>query len=105
MSTKFLHMADWQVGKPFGSVSDDEKRHELQSFRLRANERLGKVARESGCQFIVVAGDLFDSTLPTRSTVSAFCAAVGDMKLPIYAIPGNHDHGGEGSVWMQPQTS
>jgi DNA repair exonuclease SbcCD nuclease subunit len=29
------------------------------------------------------------------------CSAIGAMQVPVYAIPGNHDHGGPGSLWEQ----
>jgi DNA repair exonuclease SbcCD nuclease subunit len=50
---------------------------------------------------VVVAGDLFDSPNATKATVSAACSAVGAMGVPVLAIPGNHDHGGQGSLWKQ----
>jgi len=49
----------------------------------------------------LIAGDLFDSPSATKSTVAAACSAIGDMKIPVFAIPGNHDHGGPGSLWEQ----
>jgi DNA repair exonuclease SbcCD nuclease subunit len=50
---------------------------------------------------VLVAGDLFDSPSADRATVAAAMSAVGQVGLPVYAIPGNHDHGGPGSLWEQ----
>jgi len=97
----FLHTADWQLGKPFASVRDDAKRHRLQQERLHAIQRIGALAEASGAAFILVAGDLFDSSHATKATVSAACGAIGGLKVPVFAIPGNHDHGGAGSIWEQ----
>lgn len=102
MSARFLHTADWQLGKPFAGVEDAEKRVQLQLERVAAIDRVGKAAREHGAEFVVVAGDLFDSPGVTSSIVSAACAAIGKIGLPVFAIAGNHDHGGPGSVWEQP---
>ena len=57
---------------------------------------------KSGAAFIVVAGDVFDSSQATKATVSAACAAIGSLQVPVFIIPGNHDHAGAGSIWEQP---
>lgn len=98
----FLHTADWQVGAPHARVEDAEKRALVRQERLAAVARLGEVARAQGATFVVVAGDLFDSPRPERATVSAACSAIGALGLPVYVIPGNHDHGGPDSLWEQP---
>lgn len=97
----FLHTADWQLGKPYARVSDPDKRALLRQQRLSAIGRLGAVAQQQGATFIVVAGDLFDSHQPTRADVSAACSAIGALGLPVVVIPGNHDHGGAGSLWQE----
>ncbi len=97
----FLHTADWQLGKPYARVSDPDKRALLRQQRLSAIGRLGAVAQQQGATFIIVAGDLFDSHRPTRADVSAACSAIGALGLPVVVIPGNHDHGGAGSLWQE----
>ena len=99
---KFLHTADWQLGKPFQRITDEAKRTRLQNERINCLRQIGNLARESGASFILVAGDLFDSTSPLKSTVAQACEAIGAMEIPVLAIPGNHDHAGPGSVWEQP---
>ena len=101
MTTRFVHTADWQLGKPFAGIADLAKRSRVQQERLEMIPRIGRVAREHQAAFILVAGDLFDSASVTRSTVSAACHAIGALDLPVLAIPGNHDHAGPGSLWEQ----
>ena len=94
---RFLHTADWQVGKPY--------RH----IRTRPNalywrERLAviqRIAARRGHQVdaVLVAGDLFDSPTPTSGVLLEVLEAIGAMDVPVLVIPGNHDHGGAGSVW------
>ena len=98
---KFIHTADWQIGKPFARISDPHKRSLVQQARVEAIKRIGVVARENGAEAVLVAGDLFDSTSADKATVSATCSAIGAVGLPVVVIPGNHDHGGPGSVWDQ----
>jgi DNA repair exonuclease SbcCD nuclease subunit len=102
VSVTFLHTADWQLGKPFARVSDVLKRSLLQQERLAVLDRMGEVARNTEARFILVSGDLMDSPTATKAGVSAACAAIGALRVPVYAIPGNHDPGGPGSLWEQP---
>lgn len=101
MKVTFIHTADWQLGKPFAGVEDQQKRALLQNERMEAIKRIGKIAKENNVSFILVAGDLFDSPTATKATVSAACSAIGSVGLPVFVIPGNHDHGGHGGIWDQ----
>ena len=101
MPLTFLHTADWQIGKPFGSVTDPEKKVRLQQHRLQTIEKLRSAIDTHQAQLVLVAGDLFDSPSPTRSTVSSMFSAIGKLEVPVIAIPGNHDFGGPGGPWIQ----
>lgn len=98
---RFVHTADWQIGKSYASVEEAHNRALLQQERVEVIRRIGALARQHEASFVLVAGDLFDSPTPTKSVVSAACAAIGSIELPVLAIPGNHDHAGPGSVWEQ----
>ncbi|MFM8291255.1 MAG: exonuclease SbcCD subunit D [Planctomycetia bacterium] len=100
--TTFIHTADWQLGKPFASVRDPAKRTLIQQERIDALRRIGDVAVARRASFVVVAGDLFDSPTPARTVVAQALGVIGEMPLPVYAIPGNHDPGGLGGLWQQP---
>ena len=99
--TRFLHTADWQIGKPFQAVGDSAKREKLRQQRVETVRSLKTLIDEQDLGFVVVCGDLFDSATPDQATVSALCSAVGSLGVPVYAIPGNHDHGGPGCIWDQ----
>ncbi len=101
MKLTFLHTADWQLGKPFASTPEEAKRHRIQQERLHAVQRMREVVEKSAAAFVLVAGDVFDSSQATKTTVSAACAAIGSLQVPVLVIPGNHDHGGAGSIWEQ----
>lgn len=105
MPTRFLHTADWQLGKPYGTLEDAEKREPAKVARLDVLDRIGELVKSEGAQFVLVAGDLFDSLHPSKTTVSAAFNKIGKWKVPVYAIPGNHDFGGQGGAWDQPYLS
>jgi len=98
---KFLHTADWQIGKPFARIEDADKAAKVRDARIEVIRRIGEVARENDAAFVLVAGDVFDSFTAEKSAVSAACSAIGEIGLPVLAIPGNHDHGGPGCLWQQ----
>jgi hypothetical protein len=101
MPTTFLHTADWQLGKPYARVADVTKRSRLQNERFECLKRIGDAVRDHQAAFVLVAGDLFDSPSPVNATVARACEAIGRMGVPVIVIPGNHDHGGPGSLWEQ----
>ncbi len=96
---RFIHTADWQIGKPYGAVADEQKRFRLQQERLAAIGRIRDVVRLHSADFVLVAGDLFDSTTPASAAVLEVLEAIGEMQVPVFVIPGNHDHGAPGTVW------
>lgn len=96
---RFLHTADWQIGKPYGAVADEQKRFRLQQERLAAIGRIRDVVKLHSVDFVLVAGDLFDSTTPASTAVLEVLEAIGEMQVPVLVIPGNHDHGAPGTVW------
>ena len=100
-TTRFIHTADWQLGKPFAGVEDPQKCALLQNERLAVIKRIAEQAKEQRAEFVLVAGDLFDSPTAKNSTVAAACSAIGAIEVPVFAIPGNHDHGGPGGLWEQ----
>lgn len=97
--TIFIHTADWQLGKPFSRVDDPDRRGDLRRQRLDTIDRIGEIARQQQAGFVVVAGDIFDSHRPPESLISMALARIGTLGLPVYVIPGNHDHGGPGCLW------
>jgi DNA repair exonuclease SbcCD nuclease subunit len=66
----FLHTADWQIGKPFAGIRDERKRTLVQHARTEAIKRIGAVAKDAGAEFLLVAGDLFDSPSADKCVLS-----------------------------------
>lgn len=98
---RFLHTADWQIGKPFQSLEDHAKREALRKQRFDTVRGLKALIDSEKLDFVVICGDLFDSSTPDAATVSSLCSAIGSLEVPVYAIPGNHDYGGPGCIWEQ----
>lgn len=95
---RFIHTADWQIGKVFKQFGSKEET--LRQARLTAIERLGALARSCEASHILVAGDIYDNEAPNVITLRA---PIERMKpftgIHWHLLPGNHDpHRPEG-VW------
>lgn len=95
-----LHTADWHLGKTFHAYADSlDVQARLREERLRAIDRLGDAVRATKASGVLVAGDVFHSHEVADTVVVDALARIGGLSVPVVAIPGNHDHGGAGSVW------
>ena len=88
--TRFIHTGDWQLGMTRHFFSEGVQERFAQS-RFDAICELGRIAKEEDCQFMVVCGDVFESNLVDRKTVSRALEALKAVPVPVYLLPGNHD--------------
>lgn len=102
MPTRFIHTADWQIGKPYGAIPDPEMRTRARDARIQAIRAIGRAASDQRVDFVVVAGDLFDSQTVSTKTLVAACDALGSIPVPVVVIPGNHDFGAPEGIWHDP---
>jgi len=100
MATRFIHTADWQLGKPYERISTEgDKKSQASQARFNVLEKIGERIKAHQAEFVLVAGDLFDSTTPSNPNISKAFDYMGKWKVPVFIIPGNHDHGGPASLW------
>ncbi len=88
---RFLHTSDWQLGMASRFLSDDARGRFFQA-RLDAIRKLGEVCQTYECQFMVVAGDVFEHNQVNRKTVVRALEALKSVNVPVYLLPGNHDY-------------
>lgn len=96
---RFLHTADWQLGMTRHFFSEGVQERYTQS-RFDAIRRLGQIAKEKDCEFMLVCGDTFESNQVDRQTVARTCEALRDVSVPVYILPANHDPLDSGSVYQ-----
>lgn len=86
---KLIHTADWHLGKRLAGFSLAEQQRE-------ALLRLLEVVDAENPDVVVVAGDVFDTPVPPLSALECWEWFVGELvshrRIPLVAIPGNHDH-------------
>ena len=90
MPVRFLHTSDWQLGvtRHFLAPGPQDR---WAAARNEAVTALCKLATDEDCDFIVVAGDVFETNHVSRATVLTAIEALKNCRLPIFLLPGNHD--------------
>ena len=97
---RFIHTADWQLGKPFGRMPDDV-RTALQEARLDAIDAIGKLAADKSADDVLVAGDVFDTFEPGERVVRQALTRMGRAKCRWWLLPGNHDYARAEGLWAR----
>ncbi len=87
---RFLHTSDWQLGMTRHFLRADAQAR-FHAARIDAIRTIGRIAAERRCQFVVVAGDVFESNLVDRSIVLRALQAMREAAIAFYLLPGNHD--------------
>ncbi len=95
---KFLHTADWQLGMTRHFLGEDAQAR-YSAARRDAVAALGALAAETGAEFVVVAGDVFDANQLAPMVISQSLEAIRAIGVPVYLLPGNHDPLDAGSVY------
>jgi DNA repair exonuclease SbcCD nuclease subunit len=87
---RFLHTADWQLGMTRHFLNG-EAQPRYSAARRDAVASLGVLAAETGAEFVVVAGDVFEHNQLAPRDVSQSLEAMRAIGVPVYLLPGNHD--------------
>ncbi|MGI9123581.1 MAG: metallophosphoesterase family protein [Mycobacterium sp.] len=87
---RFLHSADWQLGMTRKFLGEDAQAR-YSAARRDAVVAVGELARETGAEFVVVSGDVFDANQLAPQVISQSLEAMRHIGVPVYLLPGNHD--------------
>lgn len=86
---RFLHTADWHLGRIFyGQYLTDDQAHVLENqfFSILKDEKIDG---------ILLAGDIFDRAVPPIEAVELWDSIITrlaiDYKVPLFVVSGNHD--------------
>ena len=101
MAFRFIHSADWQIGKVFRFV-DGAEMGGLQLARLEAISRIGNLADEHDVSHILVAGDVYDHATPSPRTRNQVIERMrAHTSVQWHLLPGNHDPYQPNGLWDQ----
>ena len=107
-SLRFIHAADLHLDSPFRGLANTSTRlrDELQAATLGAFERIVDHTIESKADFLLLAGDLYDSKDRSLRALVAFrrqMERLAERDVSVYIVHGNHDPlNGWGSEFQLP---
>lgn len=95
---KLIHGADFHLDAPFAALPPDQARQRREEQR-QLLDRLADLAREEEADLVLLSGDLLDGGQTYQETVEALSRTLGQMAVPVFIAPGNHDCYGPRSVY------
>ena len=93
---KFAHIADCHIGS--------WKDQKLRDISLKAFTKAIDKCIQEQIDFILIAGDLFNTSLPAvdrLKTVTYKLKQLKDKNIPVYIIAGSHDFSPSGKTMFQ----
>ncbi len=93
--TKFAHLADCHLGS--------WRQEELQKLNFQSFKKIIELCIQEKVDFILIAGDLFDSAYPPIEILKESFAEfkkLHDAKIPVYLIAGSHDFSASGKTFL-----
>lgn len=88
---KLLHASDFHLDSPLSGLPPEKSarcRRELRDVPAR----LARLTKDERADLVLLPGDLFDGERVYPETVRALAQALGDMAVPVFIAPGNHDY-------------
>jgi DNA repair exonuclease SbcCD nuclease subunit len=97
---RFIHTADWQIGKVFKRFGDREAL--FRDARLAAIDAIGELAIRERIEHVLVAGDIYDVQTPLPTTLRAPLERMRRFeRVSWWLLPGNHDPHRPKGIWEQ----
>lgn len=93
---KIIHSGDFHIGSSRSRTNNG--RTEIRNTFFRVID----LCKKESADFLLIAGDLFDTPFPQREDISEIINAMESIPETVIAIsPGNHDCACPGSVWLK----
>jgi len=92
---KFAHMGDCHLG--------GWRHPELKELNFKSFQKAVQICIEEKVEFVLIAGDLFDSAYPPIETLKQTFAEfkkLSDAKIPVFLIAGSHDYSISGKTFL-----
>ena len=95
-SLRFVHAADLHLDSPFRGVGSASAalKERLQSATLKALRRVVDHTIHSKSDFLIIAGDIYDSKDRNLRALVSFrkeMERLAERRIPVFIVHGNHD--------------
>ncbi|MCI9501679.1 MAG: DNA repair exonuclease [Hungatella sp.] len=87
---RILTTGDLHIGRKYTNQSDEISQR-YSKARIEALHNVLKAAEDQECDYIVIAGDLFDTRYVSVELIKQVCGILGTSICPVIVLPGNHD--------------
>src|SRR5205085_11858706 len=93
---RFIHAADLHLDSPFRGIGEASAglRDQLQSATLQALSRIVDYTINSNADFLIIAGDVYDSKDRNLRALVSFrkeMERLAERNIPAFIVHGNHD--------------
>ena len=95
---KLLHAADLHLDTPFTGRPEEEVRY-LKKALLQLPMTIANLCRDTGCDLLLLSGDVFDGPAG-QDSIDALHQALVHAAVPTFISPGNHDFCAPDSPWL-----
>ena len=100
-TVRFIHTADLQLGMTRYFLDADAQARYAQA-RIDALTSIGVMAAAEDAEFVVVAGDVFETNRVRPRTVGRALEAMATIPVRVFLLPGNHDPLDAATVYRSP---
>ena len=87
---KLLHSGDWHLDSPLQGRTE-EQAGALRRELLKIPGKIAALCKAQNCDLVLLSGDLFDGAY-TQESYRTVYTALGQMGVPVFITPGNHDY-------------
>jgi len=92
---RFAHLADCHIG--------GWREEKLKELSIRGFAEATKRIIEEKLDFLIIAGDLFNTSIPSVDAIKLVALSmkkIKDANIPIYLVPGSHDYSPSGKTML-----
>lgn len=102
---KILHTGDLHIGREYKKQEQDNREiaKRYRQARLEALENIVQIANEEKCDYLIIAGDLYDKKDISLSLQKEVCSILNGYEGTVLVLPGNHDYyeGEDDKLWSR----
>ncbi len=103
--TKILHTGDLHIGREYRKQEQENREiaRKYKQARVESLKNIVRIAKEERCDYIVIAGDLYDKKDISIALHREVCSILGEYDGTVLILPGNHDYyeGEEDKLWSR----